>query len=120
MAEVHRLSGPGALDFGGSEFEEAPHEQVAPEKASPDDDYGWWNLGAGAYLLRYNETADLGDDHLAFVFPHERLLQAGASHAAFQISGGRDPLGALLTVGAQGVRIKENARVSRLLLFQTE
>lgn len=59
---IFRLTGPGRVDFGGSELE-----------------------------------------------------AAGASHGALVVDGERDPLETLLTVGSAGCRLKENARVSRLV-----
>lgn len=114
--EVFRVTGPGALDFGGSELERAGRAEVPPELRSEEDDYGWWELEPGSYIVRYNETLDLEAGELARVLPLERLLLAGASHAAFLVDGPRDPLETLLTVGGAGCNLKENCRVSRLLL----
>ena len=125
VARVARLTGPGALDFGGSEFEPARREPIEPELADPDDDYGWWELEPGSYLVGYNEAPALGDGHVGLVHALPRLGRAGASHAAFVIDGGEAPGGggdapeALLTVGAGGCRLKENCRISRLLVLET-
>lgn len=116
--EIHRLAGPGALDFGGSEFEAAPREPVEPELAHPGDDYGWWELSGGTYLVRYNEALALEENETALVFPLDRLHQAGASHPAFTAHGRRDPLETLLRVGEAGCRLKENCRISRLLVTE--
>lgn len=115
---VFEVTGPGELDFGGSEFEPADRERIEPELASPDDDYGWWELKAGTYVIHYNEGVDLGADQLGRVHPLPRLQQAGASHAAFTVQGTRDSLAALLTVGTGGCGLKENCRVSRLMVTE--
>ena len=81
IGSVFRVTGAGQLDFGGSEFAPATREEVTPQRARPDDDYGWWNLEAGTYIIRYNEALELDDEHMAQVFPHERLLHAGAQRA---------------------------------------
>lgn len=117
--EIFRLTGPGSLDFGGGELEAADRAKVVPELRDGDDDYGWWELRAGSYVVRYNESLDLEDGELAHVFPLERVLVAGASHAAFVADGPREPLEALLSVGAAGCNIKENARVSRLIVLKS-
>lgn len=118
---VARVAGPGRLDFGGSEFAPAEREAVAAELASPDDDYGWWELEAGTYVARYNETLELDPGRVAAVHPLPRLLRAGASHPGFVVEGGEGdgdgaPLEVLLTVGEGGCALKENCRISRLLV----
>lgn len=115
---VHRLAGPGALDFGGSEFEAAAREVIEPQLADPDDDYGWWELAAGSYLVRYNEALALEEDETALVLPLDRLQQAGASHPTFAARGHKDPLVTLLRVGGAGCRLKENCRISRLIVTE--
>lgn len=119
-ASIYRIMGSGSLDFGGSEFEKARREKLEPEHAQPDDDYGWWELKAGTYFLRYNETAELDAGRVAVVQPHRRLLAAGAHHPSFQVQGRQDPLETLLEVAERGVRIKENARVSKMLVLDDE
>lgn len=113
---VSRVTGPGSLDFGGSEFEPAPGEELSPELADPGDDYGWWRLDAGTYRIRYNEALELEAGEVGYLFPLERLLRAGASHPAVLVDGGRDPLTTLLSVGEGGCHLKENCRVSRLVV----
>lgn len=117
VTAVFRLTGAGSLDFGGSEFEEAARERLEPEKAQPDDDYGWWELRAGTYVVRYNES--VSEAGVLLVTPHRRLLQAGAHHAAFQVQEPTDQLEAVLIVPERGVRIKENARISRLAILES-
>lgn len=114
---VDRITGPGSLDFGGSELEAADGDEVAPELRDPDDDYGWWELGAGTYRIRYNESLALDEGRIAQILPLERLLLAGASHPAFLVDGDRDPLETLLTVGEAGCNLKENCRVSRVVIL---
>jgi len=116
---VARVTGRGELDFGGSEFRAADREVVEPELASPDDDYGWWELEDGAYVIRYNETLDTGTGTVGVVHPLPRLQQAGASHPAFIAEPGEGPLETLVSVCGPGCRIKENSRVSRLLLVES-
>ena len=116
-AAVYRLTGGGSLDFGGSEYEEASREQLEAELAQPDDDYGWWDLRAGTYFIRFNEDVELDDGNVGLVYPHRRLLAAGGHHPAFQIQGGQSPLEVPIMVAERGLRIKENARVSKLLVL---
>lgn len=117
VSRIFRLTGPGSLDFGGSEREDADRAEIEPRFLDEDDDYGWWTLDLGSYVLRYNESLTLEDEHIGHVFPLERLLQAGASHPAFVVDGHREPLESLLVVGSVGMSLKENARVSRLVVM---
>jgi hypothetical protein len=109
---VHR---GGALDFGGSEYQEASVSLIEPEKKTPDEPYGWWNLGPGDYLIRYNEKIEI--QGLIMILPHERLLAAGASHAQFAVQNLDQSIVVPIHVGAQGLRIKENARVSKAVVL---
>lgn len=113
---IYRVQGAGSLDFGGSEFEPAERLEVTPELADPGDDYGWWELEPGTYVVRYNEGLELEEGQVARIYPLGRLLQAGASHPAFVVHGEVRPLETLLTVGEGGCGLKENCRVSRLLV----
>ena len=117
LDRVARLTGPGALDFGGSEFAPAERETIEPELADPGDDYGWWELGAGTYLAGYNETPDMHEGRVGLVHPLPRLQRAGASHPAFVVDGDEATLATLLTVGDVGCRLKENCRISRLTVL---
>ena len=108
---IARITDPGQADFGGDEYAEPGTESVVPEKRDPDDDYGWWELDAGVYLLDYNES--LSSANVSFVLqPHDRILALGASHPTVHVTD----LGSVpLSVPDGGVALKENARVSRLL-----
>lgn len=120
VAGMDQLVSPGSVDFGGSELTPADVTELQPKKRSEDDKYGWWDLKPGSYRLRYNEKPQLGETHIAFVQPHERLIAAGATHPTFYFRGPREQMETLLTVGSAGLRVKENARVSKLLVLTTE
>ena len=113
---VFRTMGHGQLDFGGSEFQAAPREKLSPVLDDPDDDYAWWTLEEGAYVIRYNESLVMGDTERATLSPLPRLLHAGAHHTTVRLHGPHDPMEMLLVVTRMGCRIKENARVSRLTI----
>lgn len=119
-AALFALTEPGQLDFGGSEAKTAERQRLDPQRANPDDDYGWWKLEAGPYVVRYNESIELKGKQIALLAPHERLLAAGAHHPTVALRAPQetsDPIEVLLAVNGPGLRIKENARVSTLLLF---
>ncbi len=107
VAEIYEIDGPGRVDFGGGELEDArlePHERVWRHE---EDDYQWWHLEAGTWLLEYNESLDAEERPL--LQPREAIVERGASHPTIRVSSlPRVPL----TVGGAGIRIKDNARVS--------
>lgn len=114
---VSRTEGAGHLDFGGSEFQTAARAELDPVFDAPDDDYAWWTLEQGAYLIRYNESLTLEDGQQAVISPLERTLRAGAHHGTCVLDQGHDPLEMLLVVTRMGCRLKENCRLSRLVVF---
>ena len=114
---VHRVTGHGQLDFGGGEFRAVPCERIEPVRDAPEDDYGWWTLEKGAYVIQYNESLTLEAGQQAVVTPLERTLQAGAHHGTFVLDDDSDPLETLLVVSRMGCRLKENCRVSRLVVL---
>jgi len=111
VADVSEVTGPGRVDFGGGELTAAETEPHATEKRDPDDDYGWWNLDAGQYLLSYNESLTSSDLRVT-VQTREELLARGAFHPTLQVTSLPD---VPLSVGGAGLRLKENARVSTLV-----
>lgn len=114
VAEVYEVAEPGRVDFGGGELEAADLAAHDSEKRNPEDDYEWWHLDSGTYLLEYNESIAASD--MAFTIQTRReLLGRGASHPTLHVT---DLTRVPLTVGGSGVRIKENARVSTIVDVQ--
>ena len=111
VAEVYEVTGPGRVDFGGGELADAETTPHDSEKRNPDDDYEWWHLDAGGYLLEYNES--LTESGMTFtVQTRTALLERGASHPTLSVTSlPRVPL----SVGGDGLKLKENARVSTLV-----
>jgi len=115
---VYRTTGHGQLDFGGSEFMAAPREPLTPVLDDPDDDYAWWTLEEGGYIVRYNESLTLQEGQRAVLYPLERTVLAGAQHGTVVLTDDRDPLEMLLVVSRMGCRLKENCRLSRLVVHE--
>lgn len=107
VTEVYEIDTPGRVDFGGGELEPAgldPHDRVWRNE---EDDYQWWALEAGQYLVEYNEALQATEP--VVIQPRDALIERGAFHPTVV----RDSLTRLpLSVGGAGLRLKENARVT--------
>jgi hypothetical protein len=117
VRKIFKIDSPGSLDFGGSEYRPSETQLINP-KIKDDPKYGWWTLTKGHYRIEYNETLPC-ENCLAIVFPHQRLQLAGCSHSPFiiQTSAESKLIQGSLVVGYDGVRIKENARISTAITF---
>lgn len=112
--EVAEVVEPGQLDFGGGELEPARTRPLEPQRRDPDDDYGWWTLDTGTYLISYNEH--LVEPGPLVIQPRPALCEQGLIHPTLTVD---DELPRIpLRVPAAGAQIKENARVSTLTLGQ--
>ncbi|MFC4549879.1 MULTISPECIES: dCTP deaminase [Halorussus] len=109
-AEIYEIAEPGRVDFGGGELEDARLEPHDKEWRDEDDDYRWWHLDGGQYLLEYNES--FATDRRLTVQTRDELRERGAFHPTLEVQELRR---VPLSVAAGGLRIKENARVSTLL-----
>ncbi|WP_135366362.1 dCTP deaminase/dUTPase family protein [Halosimplex halophilum] len=115
VTEVYEVAEPGRVDFGGGELEAAEVEPHDRQFRNEDDDYQWWHLDAGQYLVAYNESLALPDDSVARVQTRDAVAARGAFHPTLELSElGRVPL----SVGGAGLRLKENARVSTVVGVQ--
>ena len=117
---ISHINMGGALDFGGSEYQEASVSLLEPEKKTPDEPYGWWNLDTGDYLIRFNERIKIPAKGLIMILPHERLLAAGASHAPLAVENLDQNICVPIHVGPAGLKIKQNARVSKAVVMSSD
>jgi len=117
---ISSLGSNGQIDFGGGEYVAATREEVVPQQLRLEDKYLWWDLSHGSYLVQCNETLHLAPDEIALIEPEDRLLRAGASHVPLFVRGHIDPVELLLDVGVARLRVKQNARITRVRLFRIE
>ena len=120
VRSISQINLGGHLDFGGSEYKEASASPVIPEKRTPEEPYGWWNLGQGNYLIRFNEILKPPKSSLIMVFPHERIMAAGIFHPTIMVEKIDENLCVNVLVGPEGISIKENARVAKAVLLLEE
>lgn len=112
--KVYDSKESGEIDFGGSERKDGKLSEIEPELRDSEDDYGWWELEPGMYLLEYNES--LKEGKMSFLQPLPRLTRNSATHPAKFVN----KLELVpLAVSGNGIKIKENSRVSRILIFES-
>lgn len=112
VAEVARVADAGRIDFGGGELDAAALDPVGTTPRSPDDDYGWWNLDEGRYLVTFNER--LAGEEPVRVEPRRELTARGGSLPTVTTAE-LSPLPLAAPTGTEGtatLRVKENARVA--------
>ncbi|MFB6267803.1 MAG: dCTP deaminase [Halodesulfurarchaeum sp.] len=112
LAQVYAVREPGDVDFGGDELEVASIEPIEPGLRDPEDDYGWWTLHAGQYLIEHNEELVSDLERPVVVQTRPALTERGTFHPTRHVTElGRVPL----SVGGAGINLKENARVSTVI-----
>jgi deoxycytidine triphosphate deaminase len=118
VKSISRVAATGSIDFGGSEYGAGEKALLSPKKLNPADKYGWWLLATGEFLVEYNEELALPPHHLAILQPHERLIECGVSHNTQVITDPGQKLLALIRVSQADLRVKENARISKLIILR--
>ena len=115
VADVNVVREPGRIDFGGGELEDAELDPVETTLRDPDDDYAWFEVAEGSYVVEFNES--LAGDDPVLLQPRRELLARGGSIPSIRT----DELGGVpLTVpraadGGVALRLKENARVASVV-----
>ncbi|MFQ5952236.1 MAG: dCTP deaminase [Candidatus Omnitrophota bacterium] len=118
VAKVSAVKKEGDIDFGGSEEKEALVEELKPAKRTPEDKYGWWELTAGEYIVEFNEKVTIPENCLGIFQPLVRTIGAGVIHPTSVLHFGEKVEKTVLIVGKSGFNIKENARISSLMMVK--
>ncbi len=112
VSEIFSIEGGGELDFGGSEYVPSELKKLETIKKHEDDDYGWWELEKGTYLMELNEKISGGR---ALLQPMDRLLKTGCFTPTKVVDGRENNnILCLIHVNQHGVNIKENSRIVSL------
>ena len=112
VSEIGKIHRHGDVDFGGSEMKSASTHAVEALEHQPGDQYGWWRLPAGRYLVKFNEVIKEGSPAMLLV-SNDRLLATGCTLASAVVGPGE--VQSVLDVPDCGTRIKENARIALLM-----
>ena len=120
-AKIYSFQHAGSLDFSNKERIIPETQEVLPEKKSGEK-YGWWQLSAGTYKIRSNETVSLPVNLVAFAFTRTSLLRMGVfTHHGVWDAGfcGKGEF-ILIVANSDGVAIKQNARIAQLVFLPIE
>jgi len=118
VKSVSRIATTGSIDFGGGEYDAGKRVELDARKLDPSDKYGWWFLSAGDFLVEYNEELSLPPHHLGILQPHLRLIESGVTHGVRFITDSGEGLTTLIHVCQADVRVKQNARISNLIVLR--
>lgn len=119
---IYEFSSAGALDFSNKERILPEVKELIPQKRSPLDKFGWWNLSRGIYKVKTNETINMPNNLTALAFTRTSILRMGA----FTANGvwdagfcGRSEF-ALVVENPCGIQLKQNARVAQIVFIPVE
>ncbi|MBU1112396.1 MAG: deoxyuridine 5'-triphosphate nucleotidohydrolase [Candidatus Omnitrophica bacterium] len=122
VAEISGFVSSGALDFSNKQRQLPDTEMLMPEEINSQEKYGWWKLKKGAYKVKTNETVNLPNNLIALAFSRTSLLRMGAftQHGVWDAGfKGRGEF-ILVVENPQGLKIKQNARLSQLVFLAVE
>ena len=119
VSRIGRISAPGSLDFGGSEYNAPEAAWIEPVKTKADDEHGWWHLDGGTYFVELNETVEPHDAHPVVLQTWPPALKTGVSHDTVMITARSESPTLTLHVPSPGVSIKENARITAAIPLLT-
>jgi hypothetical protein len=111
LEAVYEVTEPGRVDFGGGELQAAEREPISTTLRHSDDEYGWYHLDTGGYLVAFNEQLSDQATGAYWLQTRDALRTAGAFHPTLRVE---ELTPVPLTVSGEGIRLKENARVSTL------
>ena len=114
LREVFTIEGPGTIPVDNAD------RKLSALAPLPFDDSGRIHLGAGNYLITYNEVVSLPKDVMALGRTRSSLLRcAAAIHTAVWDAGYSGRSQSLLVVyNRDGITLEKNARLLQLVFFR--
>ncbi|MFB6068840.1 MAG: dCTP deaminase [Halobacterium sp.] len=111
VANVYEVATPARVDFGGDELEPPRRSAVPTAPRTLRNDYEWYTLDAGQYLVEFNERLTPRGDEGYWLQTRDVVRASGGFHPSLRVR----ELGPVpFSVGGEGLRLKENARISTL------
>jgi len=119
VEKIFSFKSKGSLDFSNKERILSKENELKAIKNNKKEQYGWWNLKEGFYKIRTNEVVNLPKNLAGLSFPRSSLLRMGGFvHTGVWDAGFNGKGEFILSVGNNGLKIKQNARVAQLVFFE--
>ena len=120
--KIFEFQSQGALDFSNSERVVSEAQEVSSKKRAGQDKFGWWQLRKGIYKVRTNEIVNLPNNLVTLAFSRTSLLRMGAftQHGVWDAGFKGEGEFILAVENAEGINIKQNARIVQLVFFRVE
>jgi hypothetical protein len=120
ILDLDQLAGEGKVDGEGRPEDMARRvKRPSRVEAGGAAGEGWWELASGIYHARYNERLAAPPGSLLVLQPHPYLLANGVWHLPLLLRSEKDlEEGVMLVVAARGVKLRENAPLSRGMLVE--
>lgn len=113
VAKLYKISSRGSIDFDNSQRVLSQSEEIA------FDGEGWVELAPGAYKLQFNEVLSLPLDVAAITILRSSVMRCGCMmHNGFWDPGYTGKGESVLLVGAQGLRLKKNAKIAQAVFYK--
>ncbi|MDD5081374.1 MAG: deoxyuridine 5'-triphosphate nucleotidohydrolase [Candidatus Omnitrophica bacterium] len=122
VEKIFKFSGKGKVDFSNKERQIPETKEIIAQKQVESDKFGWWDLSRGIYKVRINEIINLPTDLAALSFSRSTLLRMGAytQHGVWDAGFCGKGEFVLVVDNAEGITIKQNARVAQLVFFPVD
>lgn len=118
---VFEFDQQGRLDFSNKERNVPEGREILAKKDSPQDKFGWWELGRGIYKIKTNETVNLPLDLTAIAFSRTSLLRMGVftQHGVWDAGFKGKSEFVLVVENSFGIKLKQNARIAQMVFLKT-
>lgn len=119
VEKIFSFESKGLLDFSNKERVISKEKELKSTKNKRKEQYGWWNLKEGVYKVRTNEIVNLPKNLVGLSFPRSSLLRMGGFvHTGVWDAGFNGKGEFILSIGNNGLKIKQNARIAQLVFLK--
>lgn len=111
LLDIYQIVGEAEVGRYPDKVEQARRIK-RPSRKTAGAAFGHWTLVEGVYWITYNEAVIIPEGTVLFLENHPSLMENGVLQNSRYVLDWSDVSGALLMVGARGVKLSEGAPVS--------